>query len=471
MLDAPSQEEEGEMAVVGIPQAMGGAVAHVSPSAHELRLEDNLNIAAALTVVAVDNLLTDVSRNGSHGSILQVDDIHNHGVFLQEILDGLFHFADLQSCTGDGLTVEGHLVVEEFGDELFLGSEFGSEHLVEGIADLAATEIAGGNLVVEVLHDAVGCSVIGAEESEPLALAHGTIEETEEVGQLLIESYILSVSQFMVSAILMAGDVGTGEADADHIGLIALSETFALDGSLRHLHHNLVAVGLILDFVDGEFLVDTVVIGAGPLGQFLHIIGTADEALGILVEPIGGIGAMACGKNGSTVLERDADDLGLPGGGGLQLVADGGHLKIEGRHTSGLRRGTYGLHGAVGAAIGHLAVFQEVVAGDAMDAGHSTRVQGGVTDGCHRRDVVDLAILEGIAFSEHTAEATVNILVVEAVEIVPAHLVDGDSDNKFRADFTYGSCHGGERKEAQEKRHQEISFFHNRFCFIMFLSC
>ena len=60
VLDAPSQEEEGEMAVVGIPQAMGGAVAHVSPSAHELRLEDNLNIAAALTVIAVDDLLTDV---------------------------------------------------------------------------------------------------------------------------------------------------------------------------------------------------------------------------------------------------------------------------------------------------------------------------------------------------------------------------------------------------------------------------
>ena len=297
----------------------------------------------------------------------------------------------------------------------------------------------------QVLLDAVGGTVVGTKECEPLAFSDGTVQVVEEIGQLLVESDILLVGELVVGAIFMAGDVGTREADANHIGLVGtLSQAFALDGGLCHLLNNLVAVGLVLDVVDVELLVDFLVVGIHPPWQLVHIVGAADKALGLLVEPVGGIGAMACGKNGGAVLERYANDLRLPRSGGLQFVADGGHPQVAGRHLAFLGGGAHGLHGGVAAAVGHAVAFPEVVAGNAVDAGHRTGVERGVADGGHRGDVVNLAVLERVAFAEHAAETVVGVVVVEAVEIVPAHLVDGNAYHQFGADFAHGI---GKRRE------------------------
>ena len=98
---------------------MGSTVAHIAPATQKLRFQNNLNVTRTLTVVAIDNLLTDIGRNGSLSGFLQINDIHHHLVFLKTFLDGLLHFTDLQSCTLDSLTIECHLIIKEFRDELF----------------------------------------------------------------------------------------------------------------------------------------------------------------------------------------------------------------------------------------------------------------------------------------------------------------------------------------------------------------
>ena len=63
--------------------------------------------------------------------------------------------------------------------------------------------------MVQILLNTVSSSMVSTEESKPLALTYCSIEIIKEIFQLLVKAYILLVGEFMMSAILMSGNVRT----------------------------------------------------------------------------------------------------------------------------------------------------------------------------------------------------------------------------------------------------------------------
>ena len=216
---------------------------------------------------------------------------------------------------------------------------------------------------------------------------------------------------------------------------------------------------LVLLAQGGELFLDVFVVAVDPLGELLHIVGAGDEAERLAVEPVGSIGLMARGEDGSAVFERDAYHLRLPRGGRLELVADGGHEEVARRALSVLRVAAYCLFGGVLTAVDIFAVFHEVVAGNAVDAGYGASEGRRVADGGDGGDVVDLAVLAGEALAEHPSESSLGVFVVEAIEVVPAHLVYSDAYDKFR---TRLCCH------RQAAHHQQNGCNQKSFHMIVF---
>ena len=66
--------------------------------------------------------------------------------------------------------------------------------------------------------------------------------------------------------------------------------------------------------------------------------------------------------------------------------------------------------------------------------------------GCHGRHIVDERILKTVAFVNEAAQSIGTILVVVVIEVVPAHLVYHQSDDKLRS---LDLCHGPEGDDAQ----------------------
>lgn len=61
----------------------------------------------------------------------------------------------------------------------------------------------------------------------------------------------------------------------------------------------------------------------------------------------------------------------------------------------------------------------------------SAGVDAGVSDGCDGGHVVDHVVFTGVSFGEQAFEASFAEFIVIEVEIVPAHLVDDESDDEF----------------------------------------
>ena len=144
----------------------------------------------------------------------------------------------------------------------------------------------------------------------------------------------------MMGAITVSDDIRTREAQGEHIGSLTLSQAFILDRTLRHAQSDLVTIRVVLyqigRFLTGLGVLDDIldlrlylsIILLHPVGQFVHVVSTGDEAQCFLVKPVGGIGTMTGGKDGGTVLEGHTDHLRLPVRGRLQLITDRCHLQV-----------------------------------------------------------------------------------------------------------------------------------------------
>ena len=167
----------------------------------------------------------------------------------------------------------------------------------------------------------------------------------------------------------MADDVGRRDADGEHVGDIVLTQLLIVEHGFGHLESLGDALGLSLD-VGTRLHTHGLVEAVDPLGQFVHIIGAGDEVACRGVPPVGGVGSMACGQDGSSVLERNAKDLGLVVGGYLEHIADACGKKVARRHLALSARRAHAMHGGVGHAVHPLSGNHKIVAGDAVEAGH-----------------------------------------------------------------------------------------------------
>ena len=152
-----------------------------------LGLQYELDVARTFVVVTVHDFLADIRGHGGLGGMFKVDYIHHHGVVPEELTDGLLHVAHFQTGTADGVAVEPQLIVVTGRDEFRGGGEFLGKCLVGLLGGLTVVEASGGNLMGQVLLDAVGGTVVGTKECEPLALSDGTVQIVEEIGQLLVD--------------------------------------------------------------------------------------------------------------------------------------------------------------------------------------------------------------------------------------------------------------------------------------------
>ena len=144
---------------------------------------------------------------------------------------------------------------------------------------------------------------------------------------------------------------------------------------------------------------------------------------GRFIPPVGSVSTVASRQNGRTVLERNTDDLAPEIGGQLQLVANRRGLKTMGRHLALLGVAANTFHRTVLATIDTGTVFKPCIGGYACEGGNGSAPDTTVTDGRHRRYIVDHRVLIAISLINETAKATLAKIIIIIVEIVPSHLV------------------------------------------------
>lgn len=66
-----------------------------------------------------------------------------------------------------------------------------------------------------------------------------------------------------------------------------------------------------------------------------------------------------------------------------------------------------------------------------MNSGYRTGPDGGVTDSRHSGNVVDVGIVIGKSFFQHSLESTFSIAVIIPVQIICPHLVNHNSHDEL----------------------------------------
>ena len=426
---------------------MGGAdvVVLEFPREH-VGARHTVDVARAQTVVAVDDAFAEELRDGSGGGMLAVDGTQDVGALL-DLGDGLtLELLNVESGTVDACVVEDDEVAIVAHGE-FLDSVFVGKPLVDVLHDAAGIPASGWEVVALHVVRVVGSAMVGREEEEIASAADAAVEECEEVGEVAVELLIGGDGLCTACAILVGDGIGVGDADAEHVGDFAGAELLVLEQSLSHLEGERDALGLhLLVFagLGGIALVEL----AHPAGQLLHVVGGGDEMADAVVVPVGGIGCMAGGEDGGTVLHGNAEDARLEVVAQAQLVADGVAEHVAWRAESGTGVAAYALYVVVAAAVGPGAegVVVEVVAADAVEGWRGTGVDAGVADGGDGGHVVDHAVLAGVAFVDEAFQSAVDKVLIVIVEVVPTHLVDDKSDDELRALY-FLTCPDGCRHE------------------------
>ena len=294
---------------------------------------------------------------------------------------------------GNLLMVEHHFVVHDTTHQICHARHF-FQHGIQVLHLLPLIERTSRYVMSLVLHNTVGCPMVGREENQIVPFSDLCVEETEEISQLLVKFHILCMRLFMVGTKAMSYDIRTREAQCEHIGLPSQSQTFVLHGRLGHSHGNLVTIGFKLDKVDQlsilvfplqllDLPTDTFVVTLHPLGQILHVISTGDKAERFLVEPVGRISTMTCGQDSGTVLEAHTNHLRLPVRGCLQFITNGSSQHIPRRHQSCFGVTTNCLHGRIRTTVSPLTIEVVVITSNTMDTGHTTGEDTGMTDSSH----------------------------------------------------------------------------------------
>ena len=79
------------------------------------------------------------------------------------------------------------------------------------------------------------------------------------------------------------------------------------------------------------------------------------------IPPVGSVSAMACGQDGCTILESNADDLAFAVGGHFQHISDAGGKEVAWRHLAFVTVGAHGFHRGIITSIAPFVVDVEVV--------------------------------------------------------------------------------------------------------------
>ena len=214
-------------------------------------------------------------------------------------------------------------VVNQVVDDVAGDTKLRVQIQVQFLARVLTIPATGRNLVSFQEVRAVGTAVVGGEEEQIVAAAHLLVEHTEEMGEILVQLHVDIVVFLAACAVSMAYGIGGGDAYAEHVGDVVPAQLLVQESGLGHFegHRDTFIGGL--DILSGCIVVGGIEL-LYPVGQLFHVISAGDEVAHGVVEPVGGIGRVAGGQDGGTVLERDTDDFRLEVGGQLQLVADGG---------------------------------------------------------------------------------------------------------------------------------------------------
>ena len=323
MLNIPAEEYQGDVGVVGIPLAMSGAdIVVIELPREHIGAGHTVDVAGAEAVVAVDDALADELRDGSCGGLLAVDGPKDVGVDPLCLGDGLaLDLLQVEAGTVDACVVEDdEVAIAAYGE--LLNSVFLGKALVDGCDGASGTPPSCGEVVALEVVGVVGSAMVGGEEEEVAAAADAAVEECEEVGEVAVELLIGGDGLCTAGAVLVGDGIGAGDAHAEHVGDVAGAELLVLEDGLSHLEGEGDALGLhllVLAGLGGIALVEL----AHPAGQLLHVVGGGDEVADAVVVPVGGIGGVAGGEDGGTVLHGDAEDARAEVVAQAQLVADG----------------------------------------------------------------------------------------------------------------------------------------------------
>ena len=270
-----------------------------------------------------------------------------------------------------GIPVEEDAVVHDVADVAAVLARVIADGFVDALLHLAAVPGSGGNLVVAHVLPVGGSAVVGSEEYEVVVSAHLVVYRLQQSAQVAVELQVGIVGVAASRAVLMADDVGLRIAHAEHVGLVAFAQSLTMQGMDGHVGDDGATVGRQADvfaqFLELLVLCQLLVVVLRPLRQLVHVVGRGDEAAVLQVEPVGGVGAVACWQYGSAVLVADADDLRLEVGVQTQLVADGGGEHVAWRALALVAVAANGLHAVVFTAVNLLAADVEIVAADAVE--------------------------------------------------------------------------------------------------------
>ena len=170
-----------------------------------------------------------------------------------------------------------------------------------------------------------------------------------------------------------------------------------------------------------------------PCGNVIHVIGAGHPIARLGIIPVSGICSVSGRQDGTPVLDGDPDDLRPEIRRHAQLVGDGGRPQVAGRHRLRFRRSSNGRDGGIfhtidGTAKGPLI---PIVSHDPVDGGGGAGINGCVTGCGDRLRIWDESVLTSEPFAEHPLQSTLAISMLEAVEIIPSHLIDHNSNDQL----------------------------------------
>ena len=126
----------------------------------------------------------------------------------------------------------------------------------------------------------------------------------------------------------------------------------------------------------------------------------------------------------------------------FQHIAQARSQQPAGRHLPLFAVGTNALHRRIGTAIHFLPVHVEVVAGNAMQRWDAAGVDTRMSHSGYGGHVIDHRVFKTIALVHEASQAIGTELVVEIIQVVPAHLVYHKPHHKlWSADFGHAGNH------------------------------